>query len=202
MAIAAPYPDLVPGESVAVDGACLTVERVVSDGFTVHLIATTLDRTRFADLPARATGQPGAGAPSGGPPGRTPRPGSRGRGRRDPAGHPAEGRPAAGHRGTPRGGPRFGPARLDYRGRRESHGQRDARALHNPDLPDSVYFTAYDLSRPASGGPRSIWKRIPSGSTSGLSWRSAKGDRVRYHRAGRRGPAQRQDHHRRGRRGP
>jgi riboflavin synthase len=49
MAIAAPYPDLVPGESVAVDGACLTVERVVSDGFTVHLIATTLDRTRFAD---------------------------------------------------------------------------------------------------------------------------------------------------------
>ena len=49
MAIAAPYPDLVPGESVAVDGACLTVERVVPDGFTVHLIATTLDRTRFAD---------------------------------------------------------------------------------------------------------------------------------------------------------
>ena len=49
MAIAAPYPDLVAGESVAVDGACLTVERVASDGFTVHLIATTIDRTRFAD---------------------------------------------------------------------------------------------------------------------------------------------------------
>jgi riboflavin synthase len=49
MGIAAPYPDLVPGESVAVDGACLTVERVVDEGFTVHLIATTLDRTRFAE---------------------------------------------------------------------------------------------------------------------------------------------------------
>jgi riboflavin synthase len=55
MAIAAPYPDLVPGESVAVDGACLTVERVVPQGFTVHLIATTLERTRFAEYRA---GQP------------------------------------------------------------------------------------------------------------------------------------------------
>jgi riboflavin synthase len=49
LAIAAPYPDLVPGESVAVDGACLTAERVVAEGFTVHLIATTLERTRFAE---------------------------------------------------------------------------------------------------------------------------------------------------------
>jgi riboflavin synthase len=49
LAIAAPYPDLVPGESVAVDGACLTVERVVAEGFTVHLIATTLERTRFSE---------------------------------------------------------------------------------------------------------------------------------------------------------
>jgi riboflavin synthase len=52
MAITAPYPDLVPGESVAVDGACLTVERVVPEGFTVHLVATTLDRTRFAEYRA------------------------------------------------------------------------------------------------------------------------------------------------------
>jgi riboflavin synthase len=49
MGIVAPYPDLVPGESVAVDGACLTVERVVDEGFMVHLIATTLDRTRFPE---------------------------------------------------------------------------------------------------------------------------------------------------------
>ena len=49
LAITAPYADLAPGESVAVDGACLTVERVVPEGFTVHLITTTLHRTRFAD---------------------------------------------------------------------------------------------------------------------------------------------------------
>jgi riboflavin synthase len=49
LTIAAPYPDLVPGESVAVDGACLTVEQALPDGFTVHLIATSLQRTRFAD---------------------------------------------------------------------------------------------------------------------------------------------------------
>ncbi len=55
MAIAAPYPDLVPGESVVVDGACLTVEQVVPERFTVHLIATTLERTRFAEY---GPGQP------------------------------------------------------------------------------------------------------------------------------------------------
>jgi riboflavin synthase len=47
LAIAAPYPDLAPGESVAVDGACLTVERQVQGEFTVHIIRTSLDRTAF-----------------------------------------------------------------------------------------------------------------------------------------------------------
>jgi riboflavin synthase len=50
-----PYQGLVPGESVAVDGACLTVERVVPGGFAAHVIGTTLDRTRFGDF---AAGQP------------------------------------------------------------------------------------------------------------------------------------------------
>jgi riboflavin synthase len=50
-----PYQGLVPGESVAVDGACLTVERVVPGGFAAHVISTTLDRTRFGDY---AAGQP------------------------------------------------------------------------------------------------------------------------------------------------
>ena len=50
-----PYQGLVPGESVAVDGACLTVERVVPGGFAAHVIGTTLDRTRFGDY---AAGQP------------------------------------------------------------------------------------------------------------------------------------------------
>lgn len=46
--IAVPWDDLTPGESVAVDGACLTVERIVPGGLTVHLVSTTLARTRFA----------------------------------------------------------------------------------------------------------------------------------------------------------
>lgn len=45
--IAAPWTDLVAGESIAVDGACLTVETVTPAGFTVHLVTTTLARTRF-----------------------------------------------------------------------------------------------------------------------------------------------------------
>ena len=47
LAIAAPFRGVAPGESVAVDGACLTVERRVRGGFTVHVVATSLDRTGF-----------------------------------------------------------------------------------------------------------------------------------------------------------
>jgi riboflavin synthase len=43
------YPDLQPGESVAVDGACLTIQALTPKGFAVHIIATSLERTRFAD---------------------------------------------------------------------------------------------------------------------------------------------------------
>jgi riboflavin synthase len=45
--IAAPYADLAPGESIAVDGACLTVERFGEGWFSVHVIKTSLDRTNF-----------------------------------------------------------------------------------------------------------------------------------------------------------
>lgn len=47
--IKAPYKGLRKGESVAVNGACLTVERVVKGGFTVHAVATTLGRTLIGE---------------------------------------------------------------------------------------------------------------------------------------------------------
>jgi riboflavin synthase len=40
---------LKKGESIAVNGACLTVEKVVKGGFTVHAVQTTLDRTLIGD---------------------------------------------------------------------------------------------------------------------------------------------------------
>jgi riboflavin synthase len=46
------WPDLTAGESVAVDGACLTVAAVVAGGFAAHVVRTSLDRTRFGDLRA------------------------------------------------------------------------------------------------------------------------------------------------------
>jgi riboflavin synthase len=52
LTIRAPFRGLKKGESVAVNGACLTVERVVSGGFTVHAVATTLDRTLIGDWAA------------------------------------------------------------------------------------------------------------------------------------------------------
>ena len=49
MTIESPYTDLEPGESVAVDGACLTVETATSNTFRVHVVPTTLERTRFSE---------------------------------------------------------------------------------------------------------------------------------------------------------
>ena len=49
LTIGAPYPDLAPGESVAVDGACLTVQAFGDGGFTAHVIRTSLERTRFEE---------------------------------------------------------------------------------------------------------------------------------------------------------
>jgi riboflavin synthase alpha subunit len=47
--IAAPFRGLKRGESVAIDGACLTVTRLGRGTFTVQVIDTTLDRTRFGN---------------------------------------------------------------------------------------------------------------------------------------------------------
>jgi len=57
LTVATPWPDLVLGESVAVDGACLTVQSVGQGlsgsptlrpaSFTAHIIRTSLDRTNF-----------------------------------------------------------------------------------------------------------------------------------------------------------
>ena len=48
LTIACPYEGLVAGESVAVDGACLTAQRVAPGEFTAHIIRTSLDRTKFS----------------------------------------------------------------------------------------------------------------------------------------------------------
>jgi riboflavin synthase len=47
--IKASYKALKKGESIAVNGACLTIERIVKGGFTVHAIATTLERTLIGE---------------------------------------------------------------------------------------------------------------------------------------------------------
>ena len=49
LSIEARWPDLVDGESIAVDGACLTVTRHDDHGFRVHIIRSSLERTCFAD---------------------------------------------------------------------------------------------------------------------------------------------------------
>jgi riboflavin synthase alpha subunit len=46
------YSGLEPGESVAVDGACLTVETLTPRGFRVHVVDATLGRTGFSQYEA------------------------------------------------------------------------------------------------------------------------------------------------------
>jgi riboflavin synthase len=52
LVIRAPWRGLAPGESVAVDGACLTVVRRLQGAFAVHVVATSLPRTAFGDYRA------------------------------------------------------------------------------------------------------------------------------------------------------
>ena len=49
LTISCPYEGLAVGESIAVDGACLTVQEAVTDGFTSHVIQTSLERTRLGE---------------------------------------------------------------------------------------------------------------------------------------------------------
>jgi len=49
LTVKAKYPGLKRGESIAVNGACLTVEKVVTGGFQVHVVPTTLGRTLFEE---------------------------------------------------------------------------------------------------------------------------------------------------------
>src|SRR2546430_13014171 len=55
LTIRAPYRGLKRGESIAVSGACLTVERVLKGGFDVHVVETTEGRTLFGEY---AVGRP------------------------------------------------------------------------------------------------------------------------------------------------
>lgn len=50
LTIEAPFEDLADGESVAVNGACLTVVARGRGSFRVQAIATTQERTRFSEL--------------------------------------------------------------------------------------------------------------------------------------------------------
>lgn len=50
LTISAPYGDLAEGESVAVNGACLTVVEARGGRFRVQAVATTLGRTLFGEL--------------------------------------------------------------------------------------------------------------------------------------------------------
>ncbi len=47
--VKASYKGVKKGESIAVNGACLTVEKVVKGAFTVHAVETTLGRTLISE---------------------------------------------------------------------------------------------------------------------------------------------------------
>lgn len=52
LSIRAPFKAIKRGESIAVNGACLTVERVLKGGFAVHVVETTEGRTLFGEYTA------------------------------------------------------------------------------------------------------------------------------------------------------
>src|SRR5437762_8163103 len=52
LTIRAPFKGIRKGESIAVNGVCLTVERAVKGRFSVHVVATTEGRTLFGEYAA------------------------------------------------------------------------------------------------------------------------------------------------------
>src|SRR2546426_853596 len=52
LTIRAPYKGVKRGESIAVNGACLTVERALKGAFTVHVVETTEGRTLLGEYAA------------------------------------------------------------------------------------------------------------------------------------------------------
>ena len=52
LTIRAPFKGIRNGESIAVNGVCLTVERAVKGRFSVHVVATTEGRTLFGEYAA------------------------------------------------------------------------------------------------------------------------------------------------------
>jgi riboflavin synthase len=53
LVIATPYRRVVRGESVSIDGACLTVERAQAGTLSFHAITTTLERTLLGEFAAK-----------------------------------------------------------------------------------------------------------------------------------------------------
>ena len=52
LTIESPYDDLAAGDSVAVNGACLTVVETTGRSFRVEAVVTTRGRTRFDEFAA------------------------------------------------------------------------------------------------------------------------------------------------------
>ncbi len=53
LSVATPYKRVAKGESISVDGVCLTVERVAGGTLSFHAITTTLERTLLGDFAPR-----------------------------------------------------------------------------------------------------------------------------------------------------
>ena len=52
LTIEAPYPDLAVGESIAINGACMTVVERGDGRFKIEAVVTTRGRTRLGELQA------------------------------------------------------------------------------------------------------------------------------------------------------
>ena len=118
------------GESVAVNGCCLTVVAADGERFEVQAGPETLARTNLGDRKRRRSREPRAGPEGRRPPGRPFRPGAR-RHDRDPPRAPARGGVGVPRlRDRPGLDPAPGPQGLDRRRRRQPHaGRRRARRV-------------------------------------------------------------------------
>ncbi len=147
--------DAAHGDSIAVNGVCLTVVERAGDAFTADVMEETLDRPACSASLARATGQPRAAVTADDPARRSPRAGPRRRRRHDRCARDA--RRALGGRRASRCRAEPGPLRrregLDHRRRRLAHRGRRSATTRFTGQPDPTTLGLTTLGPQAVGDP-------------------------------------------------
>ena len=145
--------ELAGGDSIAVNGVCLTARDPDDGSFAADLMAETLERSSLGPARRGRRGEPRAAAAGRRPPRRARRPGARGRHRGGRARGRGRLRPRGARGGAPGAAALRGREGLDRRGRRVAHRGRGGRRRASPCRSSRRRSSARRSARPSPAEP-------------------------------------------------